>query len=95
MQRLQDAVKNLDTVKVVIDYKFTTFRIPVKQWLDEGPQGNPAIVPHRLECDDGRHLPISQLPLPYRNTRLSRWLIKFGILTNPWPNTTLAEQRES
>lgn len=55
-------------------------------WLENGPQ-EPYIYesPHAVTCHN-KLLPIWIIPFSYRNTPLSRRLVLWGLLPEPWPN---------
>lgn len=61
--------------------------MPMLEWMRLGPGiHRPGIRPTEARhAVTGERLPLSVLPLRYRNTWLSNWLISMGLLENPWP----------
>jgi len=57
---------------------------PLDTWKEEGPGPRRFVRPVASKTVDGRPLPLRAIPLQYRNTWLSRTLIRLGILENPW-----------
>ncbi|CAM2009965.1 hypothetical protein [Acanthopleuribacter pedis] len=70
---------------VVLVHNHGEVIIPWKTWLEEGPGERSLLTPSRILDSAGNPRPLRMLPLPYRNTRLSRWLIHCKLIRNPWP----------
>lgn len=59
----------------------------LETWMKVGPGLRPGIAPHKaFSATTGEPLPLSVIPLRYRNTILSRFLIRWGFLEEPWPD---------
>ena len=57
----------------------------LETWMRNGPGPRRFVTVVRVICKDtGEELPLSTIPLRYRNSPLSRRLIEAGILENPW-----------
>lgn len=55
------------------------------QWMEIGPGPRPFVRPVAArEATTGASLPLTVVPLRYRNTALSRALIKMRVLKDPW-----------
>jgi hypothetical protein len=77
--------KECSDIFVVIRHPHGDAEISLNDWMRIGPGERKYIAPIEAKCgDDGRKLPISVIPLSYRNNWFSRWLIHLGILQNPW-----------
>lgn len=74
-----------DDVIVVIAHPAGDVEASLRQWIELGPGPRellrPVVAIHRGTRE---RLPISVVPWRYRNTWLSRMLIKIGVLRNPW-----------
>lgn len=58
----------------------------MREWMELGPGPRPGIRPvSARHAVTGKKLPLSVVPLRYRNTALSRLLILLGFLQDPWP----------
>jgi hypothetical protein len=74
-----------DDVLVVVDHPHGRIEVPLKEWKRVGPGPRPFLTPlAAIRREPRATLPLSVIPLRYRNTRLSRLLIRLGVLTNPW-----------
>jgi hypothetical protein len=76
---------SIDEVIVVIDHPAGKIEAPLRTWMDVGPGPRPFVHPtaakHR---DTGEPLPLSVIPIEYRNDEESRALIAAGKIQNPW-----------
>ena len=73
-------------IRVIIVHPMDDIETSLETWMRNGPGPRRYVAPVRVFCaDDGRPLPLSVIPLRYRNNWLSRLLIKLGVLDNPWP----------
>jgi hypothetical protein len=77
--------KDCEEILVTIDPYWGSglWDITLEQWIEWGPD-RPFNSPRGFKCKDGRKLPWNAVPLQYHNSRFSRFLIKMGILENPW-----------
>ncbi len=59
----------------------------LREWMESGPGPRPGIQPVAARhAVTGQRLSLwVAVPLRYRNTGLSRLLIRLGLLRNPWP----------
>lgn len=78
--------KDCTDIRVTIAHPMGYIETSLEMWMQNGPGERRYIAPVRVICaDDGRPLPLSVIPLRYRNNGLSRLLIRIGVLENPWP----------
>ena len=74
-----------DTDLVVIDHPHGRVTTTFADWKRTGPGPRRLVQPLQvLSGDDERALPLSSMPLAYRNTAVSRLLIRLGLLRDPW-----------
>jgi len=85
---MQQTKPNLDHIMVTIDHPFGTIETPLNEWIAIGP-GPRRLLRPMAACDaeTGIALPLSVIPFRYRNTFLSRLLIRLRLLPRPWPTT--------
>ena len=77
-------MKPCDEIVVIVAHPVGDIETSLETWMRNGPGGRKLVSIIRVTCkDDGRTLPMSTIPLRYRNNFLSRWLIKIGVLQNP------------
>lgn len=82
-----DDVPDLDDILVVIGHPFGDVELPLAVWIATGPGPRPFVQPVRARLrSTGRPLPLSVIPLRYRNDEESRRAIREGLLDNPWPD---------
>jgi hypothetical protein len=75
-----------DDIMVTIDHPFGTIETTLAAWIKTGP--GPRYLLHPVaarRAGTNERLPLSVIPLRYRNSTLSRFLIRLGILKPPWP----------
>jgi hypothetical protein len=78
---------DLDDVLVVIEHPFGEVEVPLKDWITTGPGPRRFVRPVRARSrTTGRRLPMTVIPLRYRNDRESRQAIADGRLDDPWPD---------
>ena len=74
-----------EDVEVLILHNWGDARVPLQEWMRTGPGAREGIRPvaafHRRT---GEPLPISVVPMRYRNNTMSLALIRLGLLANPW-----------
>lgn len=71
-------------IRVVIDHPFGTLEMPLADWMRQGPGPRPLLRPVRCHTADGTPLPLSAIPLPYRNDPESWRAILDGRCEDPW-----------
>jgi len=78
--------QNIDrsNINVTIDHPFGSVNVPLQTWMSSGPGLRSKVAVHRAKHIDGSPLPIEVVPLRYRNTLLSRMLIRLHVLQDPW-----------
>jgi hypothetical protein len=77
--------KDLDQLSVVLAHSFGDVNVPLEEWMQVGPGPRRFIHPIKVISEKtGKELPLSVIPLRYRNTVLSRFLIRIGLLDDPW-----------
>lgn len=70
---------------VMISHPFGEIEIPLQEWMEQGPKKRKLLRPTKLKNKKtNKYLPLNQIPLKYRNTSISRFFIKIGVLENPW-----------
>jgi hypothetical protein len=75
----------IDDIVVTLDHPHGRLEVPLSEWMKTGPGERPYVRPVAARNRrTGQTVPISTIPLPYRNSGLSRSLIKIGVLSNPW-----------
>jgi hypothetical protein len=78
---------DLDDVLVVIAHPFGDVEVPLTNWIATGPGSRPFVRPVRAHSrSTGRRLPLTVIPLQYRNDGQSRRSIADGRLGDPWPD---------
>jgi hypothetical protein len=77
---------DVDDVMVVIGHPFGDVETPLALWFAKGPGPRPLVRPIRAWSRATRQgLPLSVIPLRYRNDEESRRAIRDGLLDDPWP----------
>jgi hypothetical protein len=83
-----DGQAALDDIVVVVGHPFGDVEVPLAGWIVTGPGPRPFVRPLRARSrSTGQPLPLSAIPLRYRNNEQSRQAIRDGLLDNPWPDT--------
>jgi hypothetical protein len=73
-------------VVVTIHHPFGTLDEPLTQWMRVGPGPRRFVRPSSARSrSTGQTLPLTVIPLAYRNDRISRALIAAGKIRSPWP----------
>jgi hypothetical protein len=85
-QGLTTMPDNADEIMVVIAHPWGNISIPLSEWIEHGPGLRRFAAPRAAFTKAGQRLPLSVIPLRYRNSMLSRLLIRIGWLENPWQN---------
>ena len=83
-----EAPVDVADVLVVIAHPFGDVEVPLTTWIATGPGSRRLVRPVRARSrSTGRVLPLSVIPLPYRNDEESRRAIADGRLDDPWPES--------
>jgi hypothetical protein len=78
---------DLDDVLVVIAHPFGDVEVPLADWIATGPGPRRFVRPVRARSQStGRRLPLSVIPLRYRNDGQSRRAIADALIEDPWPD---------
>lgn len=73
-------------IEVLIDHPHGGIWTPLSTWFEHGPGSRPLLRAVAVRRGDiGASLPLSVVPFRFRNTVLSRLLIRLRLLPNPWP----------
>ena len=76
---------DLRQVEVRLSHPWNEDYVPLGLWIEEGPGARPLMGPIAARHSETyESLPLSVVPLRYRNTRWSRLLIRLGVLEEPW-----------
>jgi hypothetical protein len=79
------AEPNRSDIIVVLEHPYGRVEVSLEEWISTGPGERPLVRPVEAKRkDSGQPLPLSVIPLQYRNNRLSRALIALGVLEDPW-----------
>ncbi|MEO3750345.1 hypothetical protein [Streptomyces sp. B6B3] len=75
-----------DDVLVVLAHPHGDVEVPLADWTRTGPGPRPLVRPVAARSRaTGEPLPLSVIPLPYRNDDESRRAIADGLIDDPWP----------
>jgi hypothetical protein len=74
-----------EDVLVIVSHPFGDIEITLAQWMAVGPGPRPLVRPvaARSRVSD-EPLPLTVIPLRYRNDEQSRTAIRQGLVTDPW-----------
>ena len=76
-------------VEVLILHNYADCWVPLEVWKERGPGLRWLLAPVAArDASTHKRLPLSVVPYRYRNTALSRLLIRFGFIEEPWPHLT-------
>ena len=75
-----------DEIKVLLRHPHGDIIVSLSEWIGVGPGNRPFISPHKVIDKNGKELSKRVIPFKYRNNLLSRCMIKFRIIKNPWKN---------
>jgi hypothetical protein len=80
-----DGIDPYDII-VVVGHPFGDVEVPLAEWVATGPGPRPYVRPLRAwSRSTGQPVPLSAIPLRYRNDQQSRQAIHDGLLEDPWP----------
>ncbi|WP_203792683.1 hypothetical protein [Actinoplanes couchii] len=74
-----------DDLLLVVDHPWGTGETSLSEWMARGPGPRNTQVVRVLSRSTGEELPLTVIPLAYRNNRESRALIQAGRIASPWP----------
>lgn len=78
-------ITDCKNINVIISHPHGDIETSLDTWLQNGTGKRKYVTVTSVICADTQEkLPLSLLPLRYRNNRLSRLLIFIGLLQNPW-----------
>lgn len=85
---MSDADVPLDDILVVVAHPHGDIEVPLRTWITVGPGPRELVTigraRHRVT---GATLPLTVVPLEYRNDEESRRLIREGKIVDPWPRS--------
>lgn len=74
-----------DNLVVVLDHPHGEVEVPFERWVDEGPGARDLVEVVALRhVGEEQRLSANALALAYRNSPLSRMLIRLHLLRSPW-----------
>jgi hypothetical protein len=74
-----------EDVILVLEHPFGRVETTLAEWMLKGPGPRPGVRPVEARSRaDGGPLPLTVVPLPYRNDEESRRLISEGAIRSPW-----------
>lgn len=77
--------RNIDDVIVTLAHPHGDIEIPLVEWIRTGPGPRHLLQPTGARSRaTGAPLPLSVIPLTYRNNAISRALIKLRLVQRPW-----------
>ncbi len=72
-------------IVVTINHPHGKIKVGLDEWIRIGPGPRKFLRPSSAyDKNSGKRLPIRVIPLRYRNNFVSRFLIRLGILSDPW-----------
>ena len=83
----QDPASEADPQDLVltIQHPFGDLDVSLAEWIAKGPGPRPLVRPVAVRSrSTGESLPLTAIPLRYRNDEESRRLIAEGVLESPW-----------
>lgn len=83
----QDPASEADPQDLVltIQHPFGDLDVTLAEWIAKGPGPRPMVRPVAVRSRaTGESLPLTAIPLRYRNDEESRRLIAEGVLESPW-----------
>jgi len=71
---------------LTVQHPFGDLEVSLAEWIARGPGPRPLVRPVAVRSrSTGESLPLTVIPLRYRNDEESRRLIAEGVLESPWP----------
>jgi hypothetical protein len=83
-------------ITLEITHKWGKGTASLDQWIALGPgEDERSAFPSAAKCaDNGQDLPLSVIPMRYRNTPLSNLLIRLKLIPDPWQQWSKARSLE-
>ncbi len=76
---------NRTALVIILNHPHGDLEVPLEEWISQGPGARPYVKPVSVRRHDSdEELPLNMIPFRYRNSSLSRFLIRIGVLTDPW-----------
>jgi len=76
---------NTSQIIITLDHPYGIIEVELDEWIRVGPGQREFVQPISAHQKDSmKELPLRVIPLRYRNNIISRFLIRLGILSNPW-----------
>lgn len=70
---------------VTLDHPYGKVELTLKEWSILGPDAEHNLTPSSLkEKKTEKKMPLKLIPFKYRNSFLSRLLMRFHLIPNPW-----------
>lgn len=69
---------------VTIDHPMGAVEVTLREWIARGPGPRGLVRPVAVRRAAGEELPLSVIPVEYRNDEESRRMIADGVIENPW-----------
>lgn len=70
---------------VRVSHPYGEHEMTLREWMATGPGKRPWVSPYAArDASTGMDLPLSVIPIKFRNNLLSRVLIKLGFFDDPW-----------
>ncbi|HEY1692703.1 MAG TPA: hypothetical protein VGG39_11110 [Polyangiaceae bacterium] len=80
---------SIDDIVVIIAHPHGDIEVSLREWIARGPGPRPLLAPRAaLHRVTRAPLPLTVVPLEYRNNSEARRLIRDGKIPNPWPQET-------
>jgi len=73
-----------EDLRVVVMHPAGDILTSFESWKQHGPGERPLVQIGSVIDKRGNDVPLRVIPLKYRNTRLSRFLIRCKLISNPW-----------
>ena len=85
-EALSEVTWDTEDVLLTIPHPFGTLELSLTAWMRHGPGPREFLSPESARSrSTGQSLPLTVVPLAYRNTKVSRALIAAGKIRSPWP----------
>ena len=76
---------NTSQIIVTLEHPHGKIEVELEEWIRVGPGQRELLQPISVyQKDSMKELPVRVIPLRYRNNVISRFLIRLGILSDPW-----------
>ncbi|SDT81222.1 hypothetical protein [Actinoplanes derwentensis] len=78
-------IEDPDDLLIIVEHSYGQGEFPLSDWMAHGPGPRNTQVVRVRSKSTGEELPLTVIPLAYRNSRESRALIRAGRIASPWP----------